>query len=230
MDFAHIDSPSAALIAGLVTSLHCAGMCGPLACWLSPVKPGEDATTIFTVYQATRLTSYGVLGAAVGGLGGLPLAWLNTNFLRYLPWALVGFFIVTGLRIHRHVPKPLFLVRLGFKVQGWVRGRSRLSAAMILGLATPLLPCGPLYFVAALASLSGSAVKGATFMLAFGLGTLPLLWFAQLQFGALRSRISPLWVGRLQTTLALVAAAVITWRLRGTLGLSGPGASNWVCF
>ena len=230
MDLARIDSPTAALVAGLVTSLHCAGMCGPLACWLSPVKADDDPATIFTTYQATRLMSYGVLGAAVGRMGGLPLAWLSNGFLRYLPWALVIFFVVTGLRLHNRVRKPLVLVRLGFRVQNWAKGRSRVAAAAILGTATPLLPCGPLYFVVALASLSGSAVRGATFMLAFGLGTLPLLWFTQTQFSSLRAKIPVVWIGRIQTTLALIAAAVIGWRLRGTLGGAAPSPGDWVCF
>lgn len=230
MELASIDSPAAALVAGLVTSLHCAGMCGPLACWLSPVKSDEDPTTIFTTYQGTRLASYGVLGALAGGVGGLPLAWLSMGSLKYLPWALVAFFVVTAFRIQRRIRKPLFLVRLGFRVQGWARGRSRLSAAAVLGAATPLLPCGPLYFVVSLSALTGSAARGVTFMLAFGLGTLPLLWLSQAQFGVIRAKVSPLWWGRVQTGLALLAALVITWRLRGTLGLSAPGASDWVCF
>jgi uncharacterized protein len=230
MDFIHIDSPGAALAAGLVTSLHCAGMCGPLACWLSPVKTKEDPTLIFSTYQVTRLMSYTLLGAAAGGLGGLPLAWLGTTFLRYLPWALVIFFLVTAFRLHRNLRRPLVLVRMGFRVQGWVQGRSRVSAAAILGTATPLLPCGPLYLVAALAALSGSAARGASFLLAFGLGTLPLLWFTQTQFGWLRSKIPARWIGRVQAAMALIAAAVISWRLRGTLGGASPEPGNWVCF
>lgn len=38
MEFAAVNSPAAAFVAGLVTSLHCAGMCGPLACGLMPVR------------------------------------------------------------------------------------------------------------------------------------------------------------------------------------------------
>lgn len=230
MNLPAIDSPSAAFVAGLVTSLHCAGMCGPLACWLTPTRTEEDPTTIFATYQGTRLTSYALLGAAVGGLGGLPLSWLDHHWLRFLPWALVAFFLITGLRLDRKVRKPMVLVRTAFRVQGWVRGRSRLASAAILGSATPLLPCGPLYFVAALAGLSGSAAQGATFMLAFGLGSMPLLWLTQANFGALRGKLSPVWFGRIQTGLALAAALVIAWRLRGTVGFPGPTASNWACF
>jgi ribosomal protein uS17 len=108
--------------------------------------------------------------------------------------------------------------------------RPALSAAAALGFATPLLPCGPLYFIVALALISGSALRGAEFMLAFGLGTVPLLWLAQSQFHWVRQKLSPLWLGRLRLSLALTAALVIGWRLRGTLGFDGPDVNNLICF
>jgi hypothetical protein len=128
------------------------------------------------------------------------------------------------------MPKPAALGRLTFRLRGWLQGRSRTSAACALGLATPLLPCGPLYFLLALALVSGSALRGAEFMLAFGLGTVPLLWLAQSQFQWLRARLSPLWLGRLRIALALSVALVISWRLRATLGLAGPDPATFCCF
>lgn len=111
-----------------------------------------------------------------------------------------------------------------------LRGGSRLKSAALLGIATPLLPCGPLYFLLSLALLSGSALRGAETLLAFGLGTVPLLWLAQTNFQLIRVRLGPVWLARAQTFLALVVAAVLVWRLRGTLGFSGPGWDNFVCF
>ena len=230
MDLSGIDSPSAAFVAGLVTSLHCAGMCGPLACWLTPTKPGEDAATVYTVYHGARIFGYGVLGAVAGAVGQGPLALLGDGALRYAPWALVLFFVAVALRWDKKLPRSGFLTGRWLKVQEWLRGRSRLSTAAVLGTATPLMPCGPLYFVAALAALSGSALRGAEFMLAFGLGTLPLLWAVQANFGWVRVRLSPAWMTRLQVTLALAAALVISWRLRGTLGFTGvTEAANSCC-
>ncbi|HVU32789.1 MAG TPA: sulfite exporter TauE/SafE family protein, partial [Opitutaceae bacterium] len=61
---AGINSPTAAFLAGLVTSLHCAGMCGPLACTLMPVRSGRtgeiaaDPQTVSTVYHVSRLAGY----------------------------------------------------------------------------------------------------------------------------------------------------------------------------
>jgi sulfite exporter TauE/SafE len=231
MELAAINSPSAAFVAGLVTSLHCAGMCGPLACSLMPVrKDGADPQTVATVYHVSRLIGYTALGALAGGLGRAPLTWMSQSSLRWMPWFLVLLFVALAMRWDRYLPKPTVLVRPTWKLQAWIRGRSRVQAAAALGLATPLLPCGPLYFIVALALLSGSLAKGMEVMLAFGLGTVPLLWLAQSQFQWVRQKLSPLWLGRVRASLALMTAAVIGWRLRATLGFEGPDPMNFVCF
>jgi uncharacterized protein len=231
MELAGITGPGTAFLAGLVTSLHCAGMCGPLACAVMPA-PSErvDAQTVSTVYHLARLAGYSVLGALAGGVGRLPLAFLGESALRYLPWLLVLFFLAVAVRFDQRLPKMPLLGR----ACGWLvvrlHDRSRLHAAATLGFATPLLPCGPLYFLLALALLSGSALRGAETLLAFGLGTVPLLWFAQTNYHWLRLKLGPVWLGRAQTTLALAAALVISWRLRATLGFAGPGATDFACF
>jgi sulfite exporter TauE/SafE len=231
IELAAVNSPSAAFVAGLLTSLHCAGMCGPLACALMPVRGDRaDAPSVSTVYHVSRLSAYALLGALAGGLGSAPLAWFSQSALRWLPWVLVLFFVALALRWDRHLPRLAVLGRFTLKLQAWLRGRSRVQAAAALGFATPLLPCGPLYFLVALALLSGSALRGVEFMLAFGLGTVPLLWLAQTQFHWVRQKLSPLWLGRLRATLALTTAVVIGWRLRATLGFAGPDPLNFVCF
>ncbi|MFI5357728.1 MAG: sulfite exporter TauE/SafE family protein [Opitutales bacterium] len=230
MDLAAVNSPATAFVAGLVTSLHCAGMCGPLACTLMPVKGDrDDPHAVSSAYHLSRLAAYALLGGLAGGLGRLPLTWLQSDLLRWLPWVVVVFFVGLALRWDRYVPKPLFLARSSLRLNQWLRSRSRLEAAAALGLATPLLPCGPLYFLVALALLSGSALHGVEFMLAFGLGTVPLLWLAQAQFHWVRSHLSPLWLNRVRITLALTTALVIGWRLRGTLGFPGPDVNNFAC-
>jgi hypothetical protein len=230
MELASVNSPATAFVAGLVTSLHCAGMCGPLACALMPVRGDRsDPQTVSTVYHVTRLTGYMVLGAVAGGLGRMPLTWVTGSALRWLPWVLVLFFVAVALRWDRFLPKPAVFGRFSLRLTAWIRGRSRVQAAAALGFATPLLPCGPLYFLLALALLSGSALQGVEFMLAFGLGTVPLLWLVQSQSSWIRSRLSPLWLGRVRVALALATALVISWRLRSTLGLPGPDPATFIC-
>lgn len=230
-ELAGITGPVSALLAGLVTSLHCAGMCGPLACSLMPARRDEaDPHAVATVYHGTRLAGYSLLGALVGGLGRVPLSLMSEGVMGYLPWLLVLFFVAVAVRFDQRLPRLPLIGRAYLAVSTRLRGGSRLKAAALLGLATPLLPCGPLYFLLSLALLSGSALKGAETLLAFGLGTVPLLWLAQANYHLIRVRIGPVWLGRIQTTMALAVAAILVWRLRGTLGLGGPGVNDFVCF
>ncbi len=231
MEYASISSPGAAFIAGLVTSIHCAGMCGPLACAVIPLRQQQgDISTAATAYHLARLSSYAALGALAGGLGRMPLSLVSGTALRWLPWLGVLFFVGLALRWDRHWPKIPLLGRLYLAVSGLMRGYPPSATSAALGLATPLLPCGPLYFLLALALLSGSVARGAEFMLAFGLGTVPLLWIAQTQFGRVQRMLSPLWHERIRIGLALAAALVAAWRLRGTLGGGGPDPTSLVCF
>ncbi|MFA5058981.1 MAG: sulfite exporter TauE/SafE family protein [Opitutaceae bacterium] len=225
-----INSAATALVAGLVTSLHCLGMCGPLACAVVPLRGDRaDAQIVSTIYHLARLAAYVALGALFGALGRLPLTWLDDGVARHLPWLLVGFFVAVAFRWDRHLPRVPLLGNIYLRVHGWGRARPPAVAAAALGLVTPLLPCGPLYLVVALAMLAGSALRGVEFMLAFGLGTVPLLWLLQTNFHWIRLKLPPLWIARVQTGVALAAAVVIAWRLRGTLGLPGPGLDHFVC-
>lgn len=230
MELAAVNSPAAAFAAGLVTSLHCAGMCGPLACALLPVRAGAaSAQTVAATYHGARLGAYGLLGAIAGGVGAAPLGWVAGAAARWLPWFTVFLFVSLALGWERHLPRIPWLARVLGRVHGWARGMHRTKAAAILGFATPLLPCGPLYFLLALALLSGSAVRGATWLLAFGCGTLPLLWLAQSRLGRVQTLLSPRGVARLRIGLALAVALTAGWRLRATFGLPGPDPAHFVC-
>lgn len=231
MELGALNSPAAAFIAGLTTSLHCVGMCGPLACALAPA-PGDrtDPQLVTTVYQTSRLFGYTALGLLVGALGQGPLQAFDGVLLRAGPWLFAGFFILVAFRLDKRLPRFAWMTRGQWRLQQALRHRSRLASAAALGFATPLLPCGPLYFVLTISAFSGSALRGAEFMLSFAIGTLPLLWFAQANFGWLRAKLSPRALTRAQTTVALLAATVIFWRMRGAFGFAGPSLDNFLCW
>lgn len=112
MEYASITGPGSALIAGLVTSLHCAGMCGPLACALMPARAGDaDPHTVASVYHLSRLAGYAVLGALAGWLGRFPLQLIGEGGLRWLPWLLVLFFIAVAVRFDQRLPRLPLLGR-----------------------------------------------------------------------------------------------------------------------
>jgi sulfite exporter TauE/SafE len=109
-ELAAITGPGTAFIAGLVTSLHCAGMCGPLACAVMPAaRAGSDPQVVASAYHLTRLAGYTALGALAGGVGRWPLWLIGEGALRWLPWLLVVFLVATAFRFDQRLPRPPWL-------------------------------------------------------------------------------------------------------------------------
>lgn len=217
IDVSTITGPWPAFIAGLVTSLHCAGMCGPLACYIAP-KPGSATTftTVASLYHLGRLLSYTLIGALAGALGMIALGWVEIyqhSLSRFLPWLLVVFFLLVALRVDKFFPKPSFLAPWLARLQLRAQRLPRPLAGLAVGILTPLLPCGPLYAVFGLALMTQSPAQGAEFLLLFGLGTLPLLWAVQAAFSRWQGLISPVRIGQIQRGLALTVAIILGLRL-----------------
>ena len=217
-----------ALVAGLVTSVHCVAMCGPLSCAFAPSKAGDaEPAVVLTAYHLSKLLSYALVGALAGAVGSVAVEAVSASWLNLLPWVLVVFFLVVGFRLDRYFPKPVWLGQLYQRLAQRFRRMSKPVAAAGIGLASPLLPCGPLYMIFGLAMFSGSALKGMEFAIGFGIGTMPLLWLAQMRFMRINQRVKPGTLQRIQRSVAIVAALVVAWRLRTTLGIEG--AEDWVC-
>jgi sulfite exporter TauE/SafE len=168
---------------GLVGSLHCAGMCGPIAIALahveSPRHPGAPAPTArFVVgrlaYNLGRVLTYGVLGA-VFGLAGRAL-WL-AGAQRAVSIAL-GLALLAGLALARpRVGGRLLtgcITRLKSPMTALLRRRTP-EALLLLGLLNGLLPCGLVYVAAAGAIATGNVFAGTCYMLLFGAGTVPMM-------------------------------------------------------
>lgn len=203
---------------GLATSLHCAGMCGPIACGLGTLAKTEgERLTATTLYHGTRMISYGLIGAVCGALGQQPLKRFFDSPAVLLPWVLVLVLLLMATGLDKKIPQPAFLKRFFVRSRFRAGGLSPYGAASTMGFLTPLLPCGPLYAVFFTALLTGSAAKGAEFTVAFGLGTVPLLWLAQSQFHKIRAMLTPLAMSRLRRGLALATALMLMWRLHGTI-------------
>lgn len=221
-----ISSVPAAFIAGLVTSVHCVGMCGPLACGVASIgkTPGQRQLAA-GAYHGGRLLSYTALGALAGAISFQPLKWMLDSPAMALPWVLVLVLLLVGLGLDKRIPYPAFIARWSMRLrQRLLAGRAGRGGFMV-GVATPLLPCGPLWIVLLAALASGSIWLGAEFMAAFALGTIPLLWVTQGGWVWLRGHIGLKGIEHTRRALALLTALVMGWRLRGTLWfvhLEGP--------
>ena len=164
-----------AFILGLVGSLHCAGMCGPLALAL----PGAAASTARfalgrVAYNLGRIVTYCALGT-VFGLFGKTL--LLAGVQRWVSISL-GVVLIIGLFTSRKLalwkPVTMLVNQLKARMSGLLRQRSLMSVGA-LGLLNGLLPCGLVYVSAAGATATGNILNGALYMAAFGAGTLPMM-------------------------------------------------------
>ncbi len=219
---ASIDGVAAAFLIGLATSPHCALMCGPLGCAvLTAGRPAAATLPAMSVYQSVRLTAYAVIGALAGGIGTVTEKAFTWPLARALPWVLVLFLVIFALRLDRWLPKPLWLSRWHGRIMCLARNTPAPLLGALLGAATPLLPCGPLYVLFTVCLFAGSAVHGATLALAFGLGTLPLLWLVQAGLARWQIHFSPARVRWTQSAVALGAAGIVAWR-------ASSGGTHWL--
>ena len=178
-----------AFLVGLLGSTHCLGMCGGIVSALTFGLRDDLRRSPWTLgpyllaYNAGRIGSYVIAGLIAGAVGAGAFGLLPSNSTR---WAVKlvtgGFMVALGLYIAGWWPGLQTLEKWGGML--WRRiepfGRKLLPVdhplkALAFGLVWGWLPCGMVYAMLAWALASGSAGQGASLMLAFGLGTLPML-------------------------------------------------------
>ena len=164
-----------AFMLGLVGSLHCAGMCGPLA--LALPHAGNRPASFFAgrvAYNLGRIVTYCVLGLIFGLIG---KTFLLAGIQRWLSIAL-GVALLVGLLTSRKLalwrPITALVDRVKASMGFLLRQRS-FVALLALGLLNGLLPCGLVYVACAGATATGDLLNGALYMLAFGAGTVPMM-------------------------------------------------------
>jgi len=164
-----------AFLLGLVGSLHCAGMCGPLLLALAKARPRTvQKSTGRVFYHLGRVASYCGIGLLLGLLGHVAAP---AGFQRWLSMAL-GVVLLAGLL----VASKFTLAAPVLKWVGWLnssmRGllqRNSLASQAMMGALNGLLPCGLVYVAAVGATATGHPLTGATYMALFGLGTWPMM-------------------------------------------------------
>lgn len=168
-----------AFILGLFGSVHCVGMCGPIALAL-PLSRGQRWQIMRSsmTYNMGRVVTYACIGLVFGLLGrGIEVAGFQKVFS-----VTIGLFLLTFAlapqRMEAFILKWPGLRRLFPFVKENIKHlfqQSTLRSTFTIGLLNGLLPCGLVYLAIAGAMTSGSMFYGAQFMAAFGLGTFPMM-------------------------------------------------------
>ncbi len=216
---------------GLVSSLHCVQMCGPIVLSYSVALDQAKATTGRSAsalllghlaYNAGRILTYAALGSLAGMAGHtVGLIGRLAGFGSVL--AIVGgvLMLIAGLVMLGLFPAAQSVGGSLFRItSGFLRPLARLIASatagsrFLLGLALGLLPCGLLYAALLRALATGSAFWGAATMAAFGAGTAGALLAVGIFSSAIRGRISR-WGTQLAAVSVMVMGALLI--VRGTM-------------
>lgn len=186
-----------AFVLGLVGSLHCVGMCGPIA-FMLPVDRTNAYKKIsqITVYHAGRLFAYSLIGLVFGLIGKSLYIFGFQQQLSIAIGILMILFVVVPSSVFNtyNFSKPIY--RLISKVKSALGAALKKKTAdtfLTIGFLNGFLPCGLVYMALFGAIASGNALEGSLYMATFGLGTVPLMttaiYFSHFLKGAARQRI-----------------------------------------
>lgn len=214
-----------AFIFGLISSLHCIGMCGPIAMML-PVDRNNQAKKVTQIltYHLGRITAYGSIGLIFGLLGkGFFMAGLQQQMSIIVGICMILIVIMpTQLFSKFNFSRPIFNIISTIKSKLGKQFKSKsYQSLFIIGLLNGFLPCGMVYVALFGAIDMQSAALGSLYMLLFGLGTIPLmssvLYFNSFLSLPIRNKI--------QRVIPFVAFSIgVLFILRG-LGLDIPYVS-----
>ena len=175
----------AALLTGLMGSVHCAAMCGGIATGFSAMGGASGRGGWWRALEPNlgRVAGYMLAGALAGGLGFGIVGLARSEWIAPAARMLVGVvLIVAALRLLDRNGRLSFLPRPGTGLWQWLRPlQRRLLPAdssgkrIALGMLWGWMPCGLSTTMLAAAWLQADARNGALTMAAFGLGTLPLM-------------------------------------------------------
>lgn len=168
-----------ALFLGLISSLHCIGMCGPIAMML-PLNRNNPARKAVQqlLYHLGRIVAYGTLGLVFGIMGkGFYLAGLQQYISIIAGIIMITIAIVPEKTVARYnFSKPLYKAISAVKANLGAQFRKRGNKALFMaGLLNGFLPCGLVYAALFGAVAMQSVPGGIMYMALYGAGTIPLM-------------------------------------------------------
>lgn len=166
-----------AFFMGLLGSLHCVAMCGPLLLALPTTgKTHAKLLANRVIYQLGRIMTYAAFGLIIGtiSVGAEYRGWQQgLSLLTGGILITMGLFTLLGHQSNRLIAaQQKFFAPLYRKMGYWLY---RPGGNFLAGMLNGFLPCGMVYMALATALSTGGTLAGGKFMLLFGLGTLPLM-------------------------------------------------------
>lgn len=162
---------------GLFGSVHCAGMCGPIALAVGSARQNHLLMSAI-LYNLGRIGTYALLGLLIGLIGqGLFIAGLQKYFIIAVGIALL-FVALMGINVENRLLSLPWVVNFYFGLKSRL-GRALQSNSPLsplgIGFLNGFLPCGLVYFAVAGAMSTAGVWESAAYMALFGLGTWPIM-------------------------------------------------------
>ncbi len=164
---------------GLFGSLHCIGMCGPIALAM-PLQQNSQWQLVqnSVLYNLGRAITYSLLGLIIGLFGeGIVFAGLQ-KWLSILTGIAILIAVLFSVNLERNIVALPYFNRLFFWLKaslGKILKRPSKISTLSTGLLNGLLPCGLVYLALASAISLGDFWSSGFFMFTFGVGTMPLM-------------------------------------------------------
>jgi len=194
----------AVFLYGLITSLHCVGMCGGIqfsvcATYQSDGHDRRSKLKPTVLYNLGRMISYTLIGGLLGGIGSAVVMTVDTRmnfrFVIGILMVLMGIGMLTRLpMLQRLMPRmPKFIgLRLRRKIGN--------SSPFVVGLLTGFKPCGPMQTAQLYALATASMMTGALTMFLFSVSTVPIM----LGFGLVTTSLSQKFAGKMMVVGAVI--------------------------
>ncbi len=211
-----------AFLFGLVSSLHCVGMCGPIAMML-PVDRTNQAKKVTQIltYHLGRIFAYATIGFLFGLVGkGFFMAGIQQQLSIFIGIMMISIVVFPTRIVSKYnFSKPIFKVISKIKTSLGSKFKTKSYQSLFtIGVLNGFLPCGMVYVALFGAIAMQSPILGSFYMILFGFGTIPLLSAVVY----MNSFLSISTRNKIQKAIPLVAICIgVLFILRG-LGLGIP--------
>jgi hypothetical protein len=215
-----------ALIMGFIGSLHCIGMCGPIAMML-PADTSKHWKFIVgrVLYNSGRIMTYAILGLSVGFIGESTTYYVSQKSLSIF----LGALILIGVFLPKTWKQELSLKNYIFGFTNFIKGslsklfkKHSLTTQFLFGVLNGFLPCGLVYAALSGAFLTETLTDGMLFMFLFGVGTLPMMLGISLGAKWLRKTFS----AKLPKLIPITYSLIGLWLIFRGLIISFPHIIN----
>nr|WP_299073995.1 sulfite exporter TauE/SafE family protein [uncultured Allomuricauda sp.] len=182
-----------AIILGFLGSLHCLGMCGPIA-FMLPLDQNNTTrkTTQLFIYHFGRLLAYGIIGLLFGFLGkGLSLFGIQQKLSIVIGVVMIALVLIPSKYVlSGRLSRPIYTVlgKLKSKLGAELKKKTP-DVFLTIGFLNGFLPCGLVYMALLGAIGLAHGLQAGAYMILFGLGTIPLMTFVVFSRGLMKGAL-----------------------------------------